>query len=301
VNLPDVDVALHVLTVGTKGTLPPSCFSDADTLALLRGCTPMEAAQLTDALAILADLRRASPALRGRAGVPLNWPRVISRLTGWDERRAELAVALAQAVPGRRPSSRPPKAGKPARTGRQEPLFPGFDPPVPERRAPSDLSSLTRADVDAVHARAAKVDELAAVLRRAALPKRELTIARHLQRLAFPGSEVTWLELVVDACARHGALLVEVLSTRHHMGPVQLARDEAFDGIRRRSARSYQQIAGAFGCNHTTVSAGARRHEKRQREAAAAAPAPSSPRWIKPAPEETAAAAPASGPAKRTG
>ena len=162
----------------------------------------------------------------------------------------------------------------------QLPMFPNFDPPPPERRVPADLSRVSRTDVDAVHARAARADELGALLKAAPLGKAELAIARQLFRLTLADADVTWLELVVDACTRHGVLLEEVIGPGHHTGPVKHARDQAFYVIRSRTGRSFQAIGRVFRCNHTTVSAGAQAHEKRQREAAAAAPAPV--QWVEP-------------------
>jgi hypothetical protein len=196
------------------------------------------------------------------------------------------------------------------RQGEQLAIWPNLEPPAPKApRPPAELSGVTRAEVDALQGRAVRAQELAAQVKTAELGKDALAIAKHLLRLTLSEAEgeLPWLAIVVEACAHHGALLEEVLTNGKHTGPVKHARDEAFHELRRRTGRSYAVIAHVFGCTHGTVSAGATAHGGRQRDAAAAAPAPSAPHSL-PAPATSGQwdaledeAAPASGPAMRTG
>ena len=92
----DLDVALCVVFLGTTGKLPEGTTSNAEVLAFLRGCTVEEASVLVDALELLDHLRGAAPGIAAQGGA-LNWTRTIARLAGWDERRAALALAVAEA------------------------------------------------------------------------------------------------------------------------------------------------------------------------------------------------------------
>lgn len=81
--------------------------------------------------------------------------------------------------------------------------------------------------------------------------------------------DLTYLEVVIDACRVEGAPLGAVLAKGRHDGPVKFARNRAFCELYLLT-RCFATVARIWACNHTSVRDGVHAHEARMQAEAAA-------------------------------